>query len=369
MKIFFDHQAFSLHNHGGVSRYFCELIDGINQTTNDGAYLPLLFSNNIHLQEKGFVTKPFLSNYQFNRKVRVLYQLNKYYTLPLLKKTDYDILHPTYFDSYFMPYRKRKPLVVTFHDMIHEKFAHQFEELTRDRGIIERKRQLAQQADRIIAVSESTKQDIVDLLNINPEKIDVVYHGSSFSEEPDSSANESVTASQPYLLYVGSRKVYKNFDGFLKIIHPILKQHKLKLICAGGGSFSGEERAQIQSLGIGHLVEQQNIDDQILRRLYQQAVAFVYPSLYEGFGIPILEAFDSNCPCIISRCSSFPEVAGDAALYVDFSDFDSVADAVERVLHDTFLRADIVRQGRERLAKFSWKTTVEKTLDVYHSLV
>ena len=368
MKIFFDHQAFSLHNHGGVSRYFCELIDGINQTTEDGAYLPLLFSNNIHLQEKGFATKPFLSNYHFSRKVRVLYQLNKYYTLPLLKKQEYDILHPTYFDSYFIPYRKRKPLVVTFHDMIHEKFAHQFKELTYDRGIIERKRQLAQQADRIIAVSESTKQDVVDILNIKPEKIEVVYHGSSFSDASDTSEDTLFAAPQPYLLYVGSRKVYKNFDGFLQVVHPILKQHRLKLICAGGGSFSSEERAQIQALGVSDLVEQQNIDDQILRRLYRQAVAFVYPSLYEGFGIPLLEAFDSNCPCIISRSSCFPEVAGDAALYVDFADFDSVADAVEQVLHDTSMRQDIIQKGQKQLAKFSWKTTVQKTLDVYHSL-
>lgn len=369
MKIFFDHQAFSLHNHGGVSRYFCELIDGINQTADNGAYLPLLFSNNIHLQEKGFNTKPFLSNYNSHKKVRLIYELNKYYTLPLLKKKPYDILHPTYFDSYFIPYRNRKPLVVTFHDMIHEKFAHQFVELTYDRGIIERKRQLAQQADRIIAVSESTKQDIVELLNINPDKIDVIYHGSSFSDGSDPAVDATEVAAQPYLLYVGSRKVYKNFDGFLNVVHPLLKQYNLKLICAGGGSFSPEEQTQIQSLGIGNLVEQQAIDDQILRKLYRQAVAFVYPSLYEGFGIPLLEAFDSNCPCIINNCSSFPEVAGDAALYVDFTDFDSVADAVERVLHDTSMRQDLIQKGRKRLAKFSWKTTVDQTLDVYRSLV
>ena len=369
MRILFDHQAFSLHNHGGVTRYFSELIDGINQTPDNDAYLPLLFSNNIHLKEKGFDTNEFLTNYDFGKKIRLIYEMNKLYTKPLLKKKQYDVLHPTYFDPYFIPYIDKKPLVITFHDMIHEKFSHQFSELTLDRGIIGRKRQLAHQADRIIAVSESTKRDVVELLNVDPAKVEVIYHGSSFADSSDKPTDESFIESGPYLLYVGSRKVYKNFDGLLSAIHPVLKQYNLRLLCAGGGEFTNAEKSQLHSFGITHLVEQRSIDDQVLHGLYKQAVAFVFPSLYEGFGLPILEAFDCNCPCIISKSSSLPEVAGEAALYVDFDDPDSLTDAVERVLHDTLMRQWLILKGREQLAKFSWQNTVEKTLKVYESLV
>ena len=368
MKILFDHQAFSLHTYGGVSRYFSELIHGINHTPNYSATLPLLVSNNVHLKEKGFDINHFLRNQNFRRKKRIIYEINKLYTLPSLKKQQYDILHPTYFDSYFIPYLNRKPLVVTFHDMIHEKFSHQFRELTFDRGIIARKKLLANQADRIIAVSESTKRDIVELLNIDPKKIEVIYHGSSFPPEESSSTEKPVPVPYPYILYVGTRIVYKNFGGLLAAIHPILKKHNLKLICAGGGVFTESENKLIQSLRLSNLVEHRGINDQTLRKLYQRAIAFVYPSLYEGFGLPILEAFDCACPCIVNASSSLPEVAGDAALYINFDEPESVGDAVERVLFDTSLRQQLIEKGRERLRKFSWQTTVDNTLNVYKAL-
>ena len=237
MNVLFDHQAFSLHTYGGVSRYFSELIHGINQTTDNCASLPLLFSNNVHLKEIGFNVNHFLLNQNFRRKKRLIYELNKLYTLPTLRKNQYDILHPTYFDSYFVPYLNRKPLVVTFHDMIHEKFSHQFHELTFDRGILERKKALAHQADRIIAVSESTKRDLVEILNIEPQKIEVIYHGCSFPPAPDGSVNLSGTAPKPYLLFVGTRNVYKNFTGLLNAIHPVLKKRGRPLSARVAGLF------------------------------------------------------------------------------------------------------------------------------------
>ncbi|WP_018618489.1 glycosyltransferase family 4 protein [Spirosoma luteum] len=368
MKILFDHQAFSLHTYGGVSRYFSELIHGINHTPDYSAALPLLFSNNIHLKEKGFDINNFLLNKEFRRKKRLIYEINKFYTLSALKKKQYDILHPTYFDSYFIPYLNRKPLVVTFHDMIHEKFSNQFKELTFDQGIIARKKLLANQADRIIAVSESTKRDIIELLDVNPEKIEVIYHGCSFPPSVISTTEEPDRAPNPYLLYVGSRHVYKNFNGMLSAIYPVLKKYKLKLLCAGGGAFTESERQLILSLKVDDLVEQRDINDQILRKLYQQATAFIFPSLYEGFGIPILEAFDCQCPCIINDSSSLPEVAGDAALYVNFNEPDSLINAIEQILSNNELKQELIKKGQERLLEFSWENTVDRTLKLYKEL-
>lgn len=253
--------------------------------------------------------------------------------------------------------------------MIHEKLAHRFRDLNLDKGIIERKRLLANQADKIIAVSESTKRDVVDILNIKPEKIEVIYHGSSFPPAEITSVKQPVEAEHPYFLFVGNRVLYKNFTGMLMAIHPVLKKNNVKLVCAGGSAFRPAETELIQSLGLADLVEQRSINDQILRNLYRQAIAFIFPSLYEGFGLPILEAFDCSCPCIVNDCSSLPEVAGDAALYVKFDESDSVVQALETILYDTDLRQKLIEKGQRRLANFSWQKTVDNTLNLYQSLV
>ena len=125
----------------------------------------------------------------------------------------------------------------------------------------------------------------------------------------------------------------------------------------------------IQSLGLTNLVEQQPITDEVLRKLYRQAVAFVFPSLYEGFGLPILEAFDCQCPCIINNSSSLPEVAGEAALYINFDEPETLVTAVEQVLCDTELRQHLIQKGQRRLAKFSWQNTINNTLRLYKSMV
>ena len=103
--------------------------------------------------------------------------------------------------------------------------------------------------------------------------------------------------------------------------------------------------------------------------LYRHALAFVFPSLYEGFGLPILEAFQCHCPCIINDCSSLPEVAGDAALYVDFNEPDSLTSAVDQLLFDEPFRKNLIEEGQHQLAKFSWQRTVDHTLNLYESLV
>jgi glycosyltransferase involved in cell wall biosynthesis len=366
MKIFFDHQAFTFLNYGGIPRYFAELASGLNRTADNQAYISYLFSNNIHLVESGLKVIPFFPNRTFKGKLKILTQANQLYSITKLKQREFDIFHPTYYDPYFLPYLKGRPFVVTFLDMIHERFGSQFSELAYDGTITEQKRLLANRAERIIAISESTKRDVVELLDINPAKIDVVYLGSSLEPKPLQSADN--TANDPYLLFVGNRSMYKNFMGLLAAIHPVLKKYKVKILCAGGGQFRQEEKEFIHSLNVDELVEQRPINDQTLPVLYQNALAFVFPSLYEGFGIPVLEAFACNCPCIVSNNSSLPEVAGDAALYIDPAIPESMSQAVENVITDATLRASLIEKGREQLAKFSWQRTVDETLQLYQSV-
>lgn len=366
MRILFDHQTFSLQNFGGISRYYTELIRGINQTCDNRAYLSTLFSNNVHLREAGIKVNPFFSNWHSQRKTSLIYRLNQLYGTVQLRTKAYDVFHATYYDPYFLHYLNDRPFVITFLDMIHEKFVRQFRGLD-DGGIITRqKRTLAHRAERIIAISESTKRDVVELLDVNPAKIDVIYLGSSLQAVPNDLKIE--TAPEPYLLFVGRRERYKNFEGLLRAVHPLLKHYKLKLVCAGGDPFTAEERALIHSLGANAWLEQRQIDDNTLQTLYQQAVAFVFPSLYEGFGIPVLEAFACNCPCIVSNLSSLPEVAGGAALYIDPAKPDSIRQAIEQLLGDEQLRQTLIDRGREQLTRFSWQRTVTETLALYQSI-
>ncbi|GAB3034692.1 glycosyltransferase family 4 protein [Spirosoma pulveris] len=368
MNIFFDHQTFSLQSYGGISRYYAELISGINSTINDHAYLPLVFSNNTHLSECGIPIRDLFPGKAFYKKSQLIYKVNQAYTIAQLKNKKFDIFHATYYDSYFVPYLKRKPFVITFLDMIHERFATQFSGLPGNDLVTKQKQLIANHADRIIAISESTKRDIVEILNVDPAKIDVIYLGSSLKLlERD---NKRLSIDSPYLLFVGRRERYKNFEGLLSAIYPLLKKYNLKLLCAGGGEFTQKERLLIHSYGVDALVEQcPIINDSTLQDLYSQATAFLFPTMYEGFGIPVLEAFACNCPCIVSNLSSLPEVAGDAALYIDPSRPESIGYAIEQILHNSNLRQILIEKGRQQLSHFSWQKTVNETLSLYNSLV
>lgn len=366
MRIFFDHQTFSLQDFGGISRYYTEVIRGINQTSDNEAYLSVLLSNNIHIKEAALGVNSLFPNYNLYKKSNIIYKINQLYTVSKLKSEPFDIFHPTYYDPYFISNLKRQPFVVTFLDMIQEKFAVLFPEFD-DGGVTVRQKQLlAERANRIIAISESTKNDIVELLHIDSAKIDVIYLGNSL--KPVSSEITERIIPEPYLLFVGRRERYKNFEGLIKAIHPLLKKYELKLVCAGGGPFTDRERTLIHTVGADASVQQLPVNDQTLPQFYQQSVAFIFPTMYEGFGIPVLEAFACDCPCIVSNLSSLPEVAGDAALYVDPTSSDSISSAVERLLSDSQLRQTLVEKGREQLSRFSWQRTVDETLELYRTI-
>lgn len=364
MNVFFDHQTFSLQTFGGISRYYSELITGINQTNDNRAYLSLLLSNNTHLKESGLAKNNLLPESNFYKKAQITYRTNQAYTIAQLHKKSFDIFHATYYDPYFIPYLKGRPFTITFLDMIHEKFSDQFSTFPDSQLVTKQKKTIADRADRIIAISESTKRDIVELLNIDPAKIDVTYLGSSLQPAVDYVIEKKIDS--PYLLFVGRRERYKNFEGLVRAIDPLLKKYKLKLIAAGGGPFSREEKELIHSLNLDELVEQRAIiNDSTLQEFYLQAVAFIFPTMYEGFGIPILEAFACDCPCIISNLSSLPEVGGNAALYINPKVADSISHAVEQLIQDSKLRCTLIERGREQLKRFSWQRTVIDTLNSY----
>nr|WP_067053488.1 glycosyltransferase family 1 protein [Mucilaginibacter sp. L294] len=358
MKILFDHQAFSNQNYGGISRYFANLYQGLNDMPGTEAELGLLLTHNTYIDKKELPLGGVLNTVIRKRSRRDKY--NKWYCRYLLKQNHFDVFHPTYYNPYFLK-TLTKPFVVTVHDMIHESFPHYFEKV--DPYTIGYKKQAITQASHIIAISAATKNDILKFYDIAEDKITVVHHG--FKMQQSVSVPVIEAPKRNYLLFVGDRFGYKNFEMFIKAVSPLLLKRGLGLVCAGGGGFNASETELIKKYNIADRVSLLTVNDDELNRLYTNALAFVYPSLFEGFGLPILEAFHNNCPVIMSNTSSLPEVGGDAALYFDPTNEQSIIAAVEQLIDNITLQNELKVKGQKRLKQFSFDQCINNTIQVY----
>lgn len=381
MKILFDHQAFMLQRYGGVSRCFIELVSHLPK--NVDAKISLLESQNVYALNSHFC-KPIGYYFQhfpihrwnmFDRWYRLrgkdsseywdTLKYNYIRTIKELKKGSFDIFHPTYYDDYFLSYLKGKPFVLTIHDMIPELYPQFF---SKDDFQIRMKCKLAPLASAIVAVSETTKRDIIRILGVSEKKVHVVYHGCSFPEV----RNVSAPYQFPYILYVGARRNYKNFTPFVRSIVPLLEKYKDLYVVCTGNPFDDKEKAFLDGLKVRNRFVQRWIkDDEELYSLYHYAVCFVYPSDYEGFGIPILEAYKADCPVVLNRTSCFPEIAQDAAVYFEMNSGDSdLSEQLERMLLMTEEdKTTLLSKQRIRLKAFSWERSAKKLVSVYESIL
>ncbi len=366
MKILYDHQAFTGQRYGGVARYFHDLMESLSKMDVD-IELALQFSNNEYLKNSSIrIPRQFRDIFGFMPTSMLVSRTNRLNSIYRIQRGKFDIFHPTFFHHYFLQHLDNKPFVITFHDCIKEKFNLQHI----DNSSKAQKQELINRASKIIAVSENTKKDLLELYEVKSEKIDVVYHSTDFINHQQP-AHFHLKTPEKYLLYVGARNDYKNFDGLLKSIKPVLKKHSdVILLCAGGGNFTEEESFMMKNLGIeNQVIHQHFYSDNTLFALYQRAIAFVYPSLYEGFGIPILEAFACGCPVVLSNTSCFMEVAENAALYFDVDNKDDLSHKLEEIITNFDLRKTLVNRGLTRQKAFSSEKKGKETFDVYKSVL
>lgn len=367
MKVLYDHQCFVQQQFGGVSRYHYQLIKELNKLQNVDAKLSLKYSNNFYINEdKSFDVKNFLPNHKFYFKRTILDYINRLSTIPVLKQGDYDIFHPTYFNPYFLNHLNDKPFVLTVYDSIHEKYPEIINSIDKT---LENKKVLLSKAELILAISNCTKKDLIELHNIPAEKIEVVYLAASINKNFVSS-NLKVELPEKYILFVGNRDYYKNFNNFILAVEPLLKEHNdLFLICAGGSSFTNGEKKIFHSKQLENRIIHKGADNVTLATLYSNALAFIFPTLYEGFGIPALEAMNCDCPVVMSNTSSLPEVGGDAAIYFDPAKIDDMREKIVSVIFNKDLRNDLVLKGKTQRQKFSFEKTARQTLEVYKQLL
>ena len=360
-KILYDNQMFTFQRFGGVTRYFADLIYNLPQ--NEFAVsLPMTFCDNHYITVTyggKYRSLSFPKNYRLRRRIYQPFNLMRAYKA--IKHEEFDIFHPTYYNPYFLNTLKRrnKPFVLTIHDMTFERYPQDV--LIYDRTIPHKKLLIAE-ADHIIAVSENTKRDIVELLGTDPTKIIVVHHGYRSVTEPSPQLFER------YILYVGERKGYKNFFPWLSAVRSILvADPTLRIVCTGN-PFTQSELELFGKWNIKERILHISASDAQMASLYRHALCFVFPSHYEGFGIPILEAFSNGCPICLSNASCFPEIAGDAALFFNPNDAQSMSDTLRELVTNETLRKELSAKGYERVKEFSLEKMVSDTCNVYRKL-
>jgi glycosyltransferase involved in cell wall biosynthesis len=358
MKILYDSNIFLNYKVGGISRYHYELLKGVKSSNSHEVKMAGRFVKNKYLWsdkelKKDFVYDPFAIFTKLNRRI----------VKKTIKGADYDLIHPTdfvYFDMEDIP--KDKKVVFTIHDMIYEKQLQKH---------ILQKLDFARRADKLIAVSQATKNDIVKIYGIEPEKISVIYHGSSLNLNQAAAVNHIPRKiPENFMLYVGNRDGYKNFNGFVAGVAPLIRKNgDLYLVCVGKNNFSESEVLLLKNLGVfSKTLCYSKISDNQLAYFYSKSKAFIFPSLMEGFGIPILEAWACRTPVILSSTTCFHEIAAEGGLYFDPCDSDSIYESVSKVLSDKSLRNELIKIGEKRLNSFSWKNTVEQTIKLYESI-
>lgn len=343
MKILLDNIVFSLQKVGGISTYWFELNSRILQDYDDALFIDRKNSNIVAKQlviSKKKILSTGVPNLLIDRFINVRLK---------------DVKEPFVFHSSYnrITTNKKAKQVLTVHDFVHERFYKGIRQFLHSY----QKRKAINKADAIIVISESTKKDLLLFFsNINPNKVRVIYNGVSDDFFP---LSQKVVTN--YFLFIGSREKYKNFDFAVEAISQTVN---FKLIVVGS-ILRKNEILMLNRLIPNRWQLFNNIKNADLNELYNNAFALIYPSSYEGFGIPILEAMKAGCPFVAFNCSSIPEVAGDAGILIDKLEISLFKKAVVMIEEN---REEIVKKGFNQAKKFSWEKCYEQTLQVYKDL-
>lgn len=368
MMILYDSKIFQLQKYGGISRYFVNLIQRVAREEQVVVSASLYVNNYLAELPPGLVKGVKLA-WSPPGSGRVLEWVGRAVDRVVIAKSSPDVLHETYYSRQAVA-PASIPSVLTVYDMIHERYANMF---PRRVDIARRKAAAVSRASHVICISENTRRDLLEFYDVDPNKVSVVHLGYDVLNAGMDSGERASTLSKslPYLLYVGERAFYKNFQTFLRAYAgSVWLRKNFRIICFGGGGFQADELELIRELDIKPgQIEQVGGGDNMLAVHYQNAAAFVYPSLYEGFGIPPLEAMALGCPVVCSNTSSIPEVVGDAGEYFDPEHVESIRASVESVLQSTEKRAELIQKGYKKCAEYSWDRCASETLEIYRGLV
>ena len=366
MEVVIDGIIYQHQSHGGISRLFSEILPRVCQVdkTLDITLLMTgqsrqLLPHHPHIRIRSI---PRIERFLQPYMVWQYFRPRELWLRLFIGRTKGKIWHSTY---YTMPAMWSGATVVTVPDMIHELFPNLFNRISNQR-FREQKRRCVLGADVVICISETTRRDVQHFYGIDSDKIRVVPLGysNSFRRLNNTAGGTESSTVKPFLLYIGSRSHYKNFGQLIQAYSSWQHRREVNLSVVGA-EWSPDEIELLVELGIyDQVCHLGKVDDETLCYLYNTALAFVYPSLYEGFGIPLLEAMACGCPIVASRIPSTIEVAGDYPLYFAPEEVEDLVLALDRVLLEGKYPQRCLA-GLERVKNFSWEKTAEQTLEVY----
>jgi len=370
MKIGFDAKR-AFFNFSGLGNYSRNIIQYLNKFFPDNSYYLYIPKKNkdfqIEVSQNQHIVYP---NSRMSKRFPSFWR--SFWLSPSLEQEELNIYHGLSNEIPFGIHKHQVPSVVTIHDLIFLRHPEWYGSI--DRKIYYRKSLYScKAADRIIAISEQTKNDIIHYYNISPDKIDVIYQGCDpifyheTSEEEKAGVKNKFDLPSEYILYVGTIEKRKNLLTLVQALHKGKIQIPLVIV--------GRQKAYVESVKKyipDHTLENiyflQNVPNNDLPSLYQMARLFVYPSQFEGFGIPILEALYSHTPVITSKGGCFSEAGGEHSIYVEPGNIDELAGSIQLVLDDQQLRDIMIEKGYQHALKFNEKVIARNVMDVYRKV-
>lgn len=363
LRVAVDNQIFQRQSYGGISRYFVELVHHFSEINDVSIEIFAPFHRNSYL-ENSFDPLTFrLQLFDYTNRFGVGSAIDRFSNLVSgyqIVKFKPQIIHETFYNGP-VDFLRHIPRVITVYDMIRE-----MENPTSEKA--KRKFASIMAASSIITISDSTREDLLSLIPVDPGNVKTIHLAASDFFSPINTS--SIESLKPYVLYVGQRSGYKNFVNFCRAFsHSSNLRNELNIHVFGGGKFNKSELQVLDELNLLENVIKIDGDDIQLRIQYSNARALIYPSIMEGFGIPLVEAMKSGCPVICSDRSSIPEVAGEAAIYFDPTSTDSMRSIMESTLGNSEMLSTMQGRGLFRSQNFSWKKTAEETNLLYGDTV
>lgn len=359
MRVAFDEQIFAIQRYGGIGRMFAELA---REFTNGSAVDLELLPIPARVVSHYLLDDPQLATALEVKAARSPWTALAKYVAHPVKPKGADLVHNTF----YLPPNLRgiEPAcrVVTVHDMIPELLPN-----TRRRlDWLTLKHKYIAAADHIICVSEATRQDLIKVYGLTRAPISVIHHGVNAQFRPNAARLDFVP--HRYVLFVGHRRSYKDavvlFKAFARVAE---KDHDIELLCVGGDGLSQDEVDFLTDLGIRDRVSQRYLHEGQMPAVYANAEVFVFPSHFEGFGMPALEAMACGTPAILARATSLPEVGGDAAMYFEPGSVEELSALILDLLSDSGARRQLREAGLARAQQFTWRRSAQQTADVYRA--
>ena len=355
-KIVYDNIIYSLQNVGGISNYWTELAKRISKKKSTAFYEWTNY--NIHRKKINLRT---IKESQITPKILRYFSFQK--ILP--KKS---IFHSSYLRTTF---QKDVVNITTIHDFTYEYF---------EKGIAQiihswQKKLAIENSDGIICVSNNTKKDLFKFFpNIKKEKVTTIYNGVGNTFFPIQDWKNKIKDSKlkkiydkKIILFVGNRK--KHYKNFFVTIDTVSSLNNFILVSVGGDKITRNEQKYINQKIPGRFHHFSQISPHKLNKIYNISFCLLYPSLYEGFGLPIIEAMNSQCPVICSNIPVFKEVAGDAAEFFDLKEPRNLLDAIQKVVYSESKRKELINSGNKRIGLFSWNKCADTTMSAYKKFV